>query len=282
MRFTGRFPAVALILSGFASAWVSGCGYGFQNSKNPLLTRYGVRKVFVAPLRNETLKPGIENVVYNELVKVIAMNRRVLLVGSREEADAVLTGSITDAAYSRSATATGEQLYPTAGQLNSLGQKIDISRPSANTQVATEYSASLAGSFSLDLVDHEALRKAKLEAALKQGKPVPAIPEITPAPSRETQPPEALLSQQPSLGLPTAIAPGNLSRTADPLEPAPRDRSHLWSGSFSRSQVFPGNNQLASFGTTGHLINDSEFDRALREIAESIMHNLHESMLAMF
>lgn len=207
----GKIRRVLGLLVLLMGVSLPGCGYSFQHSHNPLLARYGVRKLYVAPLRNDTFKGGVENVVYNELIKVIAANRRVLLVGRREEADAVLQGTVSQAGYTRGGTTTADQLFPTAAVLP------NIPRPSANTPVATEYQASLAASFTLSLV-----------------------------------------------------------------HPKPGDRAQLWDGSFSRSQVFPGNNQLDVYGTTGHLINESEFDRALRELAESVMANLHESMLAMF
>jgi hypothetical protein len=56
----------------------------------------------------------------------------------------------------------------------------------------------------------------------------------------------------------------------------------LWSGGFSKSKPFPANNQLGVFGTTSALINESEFDRVLRDLAEGIAADMHESMLAGF
>jgi hypothetical protein len=191
--------------------FTTGCGYTLQQTENPLLSRHGVRRIYIAPLINDSYKPGVENVVYNELVKAIGAQGRVQVVDRAELADAVLNGSISQATYSRSASTTADQLFPTAATLT------HIERPSSNIAVATEYGASLSTSFVLSL-----------------------------------------------------------------REPKPGQRSNLWSGSFSRSQTFPGNNQLGPFGTTGHLINDSEFDRALRELAISISGNLQESMLAMF
>jgi hypothetical protein len=61
-----------------------------------------------------------------------------------------------------------------------------------------------------------------------------------------------------------------------------RQQKTLWSASFDRSRPFVANNQLGAFGTTSALINESEFDRALREMAESMMADVNESMLAMF
>lgn len=56
----------------------------------------------------------------------------------------------------------------------------------------------------------------------------------------------------------------------------------LWTSQFSRSKPFPGNNQIGTFGTTSGLINESEFDRALRDMAESMMADVNEAMFSMF
>lgn len=65
-------------------------------------------------------------------------------------------------------------------------------------------------------------------------------------------------------------------------ESAKRTNGKVWGASFSRSKSFPGNNQLGVFGTTSAIINDSEFDRALSDIAENMMTDVHEALLGMF
>ena len=202
----------AFAVIGFLLAQAA-CGYTLQHTQNPLMDRYGVRRIYVSPLVNNTYKPGVENLVYNELIKVIAANGRVALVDRTEESDAVLSGQVTEASYSRSASTTADQLFP----FSTGGSFPGVTRPSNNIEIASEYSAVLSASFRLNL------NHAK-----------------------------------------------------------PGQKEVLWSGNFRRAQPFPANNQLGSFGTTSSLINDSEFDRALRELAQSVMANLHESMLAMF
>lgn len=56
----------------------------------------------------------------------------------------------------------------------------------------------------------------------------------------------------------------------------------LWNSSFSRSRRFSGSNQKVEYGTTSALINESEFDRALREIAHGMMLDVHDAMMARF
>ncbi|HTL11756.1 MAG TPA: hypothetical protein VL588_04675, partial [Bdellovibrionota bacterium] len=64
--------------------------------------------------------------------------------------------------------------------------------------------------------------------------------------------------------------------------PGPNQREGIWSGSFSRSQVFPANAQLGVLGTTTALINDSEFDRALTNLAALISRDAGESLRSYF
>ena len=56
----------------------------------------------------------------------------------------------------------------------------------------------------------------------------------------------------------------------------------VWESSFSRSRRFAGNNQKIEYGTTSALINESDFDRALGEIAHGMMQDVRETMLARF
>jgi hypothetical protein len=64
--------------------------------------------------------------------------------------------------------------------------------------------------------------------------------------------------------------------------PPPGKSTTLWASGFSQSKIFTGANQLDVLGTTSALINESEFERALSDMAQASMADLHESMLAMF
>jgi hypothetical protein len=70
----------------------------------------------------------------------------------------------------------------------------------------------------------------------------------------------------------------SLTRT----KPHPKKSGVVWSAGFTRTKPFPGANQLDVPGTTSPLINESEFDRALVDLARSMMDDVHESMVAMF
>lgn len=187
------------------ATWLGGCGYAFQNSRQETpVHQAGVRRVYIAPILNNTYKPGVENVVYNALVRTISAGGRVKVVQRSEDADGVLRGTIQGAAYGASASTTANQVFPK-------------NKGSSDIVVATEYRATLTCDFRLE---------------------------------------------------------NRVSR--------PGSNPVLWASGFTRNKAFPGNNQIGVFGTTSALINDSEFDRALHDLADSMMADLHESMLAMF
>lgn len=152
--------------------WFSSCGYTLQNSKNPLLLKQGIQKIYVAPLINNTYKAGVENVVYNSLIRALRAYGRVTLVSMPDDADAVLQGTVQTATYSASARATVTQLLPTvvatAAQL-----------PTAGYAVSTEYMAALNCSFSLDR-QKVPLGKKKLvwAAGFNRSKPFPAANQL--------------------------------------------------------------------------------------------------------
>jgi hypothetical protein len=212
MRISKLFPDISLLLSLVLT--LSACGYSFQNSRTDLMEKEGVRKVYVRPLINNTYKPGVENTVYNALVRTILAHRKVKLVTSAEDADAVLEGTVTTAYFAASGASTADKLFPFGR--DDIKQQIKFERLSRIT-VATVYTAALNCSFSL-------VRRENI----------------------------------------------------------PGRKKVLWSGGFGRSKPFPASNQLDVPGTTSALINESEFERALGEIATSMMEDLHESMLAMF
>ncbi len=188
---------------------IGGCGYGFQNTRNPLYIKEGVQTVYVSPITNGSFKPGIENIVYSQLVRSIAAHGKVTLVQRPEDADAVLTGAVGNASYGGKAGTAVVNLTP-------IG--IGGGLPTAGFNIWTVYTASLSCSFSL----------------------------------------------------------GRTPRVKD--KPA----KVIWTSGFARSKDFPGSNQLDVPGTTSVLINESEFDRALGELARTMMDDVHESMLAGF
>jgi hypothetical protein len=203
----GRFSAIrralfgvfGLVLLGSAA----GCGYALENSRSNSLREVGVSRVYVSPVKNRTYKPGVENLVYNELVQALLVGHRLKLVDRPEVADAILESSVDNATYTPTATTSADSIFPTTVSA------IQIT-------VATEYQADVRCSFRLK-------------------------------------------RQKNGVGAET-----------------------IWESDFSRSKRFAGNNQKVEYGTTSGLINESEFDRTLKEVAHGMMQDVHEAMVARF
>jgi hypothetical protein len=56
----------------------------------------------------------------------------------------------------------------------------------------------------------------------------------------------------------------------------------VWAGTFGKTKPFPANNRVGVLGTTSALINESEFERMLQDLAFRVAEDVHESMLAQF
>jgi hypothetical protein len=129
------------ILSIALLTWqLTGCGYTLQNSKNPLLLRTGIRKVYIEPVVNNTYKAGIENVVYNALVHALTEHGRIQIVQNKTDADAILQGQVTTALYNTSGSNTVASLSP---------PNLGSSSPLASSPIATIYTATLECNFML-------------------------------------------------------------------------------------------------------------------------------------
>ena len=202
------------ILAGLATS----CGYSFQLTRSPIFEKYQVRRIYIASFTNETFKPGVENLMYNEVVRAISASKRVIVVGRPEEADAIFKGGVATSEYGKSSDA-----YTTTDYSTGILAKVPVGlRPQPNILYASDYQATLGCNFSLT-VNHSGL------LALKKD-----------------------------------------------------NGTVIWTDSRTRSKTFPGNNQIATFGSTSALINDSEFDRALRELARLVASDVQESMFSAF
>jgi hypothetical protein len=187
VRFFSIIPLGALLA-------LSSCGYTLQTSRSQLVDKEGIRRIYVSPLVNNTYKVGVENIVYNELLRKLAQHRMVQLVQSQADADAVVDGIVYNASYVES------------GRTN-FGSRT----------IASQYRAILGVNF--------VLRRAKHE---------------------------------------------------------PGKKMQIWSGSVAREGRFASAFQAGVRGETTALINESEFERTLGDLARGMMSEVHESMLAMF
>jgi len=79
---------------------LSACsGYHLRGQKNDYLEERGIRKVYLAPVKNNSFKPGVENGLYNALIKKISAYNIVTLVQDPATADAILEGTVAAASY---------------------------------------------------------------------------------------------------------------------------------------------------------------------------------------
>lgn len=210
----GSFFLASLFLVTLMS--LSGCGgYAIRKSAGNALERDGITKIYISPIQNDTYRYGIENVVYNALVRNMAAFGGLKVVQDPEIAEAVLTGKITQADAVVASTTP-------AGQLNPINLLSPTSNPLQSFEfgsiyVAASYNAVLSCSFSL-------VRR----------------------------------------------------------NPGPKEKAVEWSGTFSRSKPYPATNQLGALGTTSALINDSEFDRTVLDVAHDMTVDVREAMVDRF
>ena len=113
-----------------------GCGYRLRGSKNTALEREGIRKIYIAPIGNQTQVLGLETWVHTVLAQKISAESLVDIVNSEKDADAVLRGSITQAVMSGEAPTSSDLIAPTG-----LGR--------TDTVVFTQYRTTLSCSFQL-------------------------------------------------------------------------------------------------------------------------------------
>lgn len=74
----------------------------------------------------------------------------------------------------------------------------------------------------------------------------------------------------------------SFSLVATPNSRIKQTGRHVWGATFDRSKSFQANNEVGVLGTTSAIINDSEFDRTLSDLADGMMIDVYESLLSMF
>lgn len=107
---------------------LSGCAYHFQDRHNPL-EKMGVEKIYITSFKNQTYRPGIEQLFTTAFIREVQKSRSFKLVNSAAEADAILSGEVKTADTSVS---------------NSKG--VDLSadpKVEAKVSVGTEFAASV-------------------------------------------------------------------------------------------------------------------------------------------
>lgn len=76
------------------------CAYHFQGSKNPL-KEIGVEKIYIASFQNSTFRPGLEQLFSTAMIREFQKYRNFQIVNTIDQADAVLTGNVSEAESSK-------------------------------------------------------------------------------------------------------------------------------------------------------------------------------------
>ncbi len=90
------------------------CGYGFRSSHN-IWEKEQIHTLYIEPLRNNTLHPGVETMFTSALLKEFSQGGRIKLVSNEDRADAVLSGSVDQVISRPGASTTADQVAPGKG-----------------------------------------------------------------------------------------------------------------------------------------------------------------------
>lgn len=107
---------------------LSACGYQFQGRRNPL-KELGIERIYVEQFRNETYRPGVEQLFSSAMIREIQKSRAFTLVNDKTQADAIMTGVIT----------TADSVISSPRQVNIIDPKTGLTVKQVD--VAAEYNA---------------------------------------------------------------------------------------------------------------------------------------------
>lgn len=117
-------------------AVLSACGYTLRGNTRYFFENHQIRTLYVAPVKNNSYKAGVDITVYNALRKRIAQGAYVRIVDSIRDADAEIRATVTRATYGPTGITTADQIAP-------------VQSGPANIQIASAYSVDLGISFEL-------------------------------------------------------------------------------------------------------------------------------------
>ncbi len=131
MKLSWRFMAICLVFSG--------CGYTLRGNSRVFFDQNGIRTLYVAPVRNDSYKAGVEITVYNAIRKRIAQGGYVRIVDQRSLADGEIRATVLTATYSPAGITTADQLAP-------------VQTGPSNIQIASAYNVNLSISFEMEVL----------------------------------------------------------------------------------------------------------------------------------
>jgi hypothetical protein len=115
----------------------SGCGYTLRGNSRVFFDQNGIKALYVAPVKNDSFKAGVEIIVYNALRKRIAQGGYVRIVDQKSLADGEVRATVGNATYSPAGITTADQLAP-------------VQTGPSNIQIASAYLVNLTISFEME------------------------------------------------------------------------------------------------------------------------------------
>ncbi|MBU6154480.1 MAG: hypothetical protein KGP28_09285 [Bdellovibrionales bacterium] len=117
--------------------FLTGCGYTLRGNTRVFFDQNEIRTLYVAPVRNDSFKAGVEIMVYNAIRKRIAQGGYVRIVDARSLADGEIRATVLDATYSPAGITTADQIAP-------------VQTGPSNVQIASAYNVNLNISFEME------------------------------------------------------------------------------------------------------------------------------------
>jgi hypothetical protein len=240
---TGGRPIFFLFIPLVLSFGV-GCGYrfrGYSSEENPW-AQEGIRTVYVRPMGNVTFKTGVEDYVFNSVVRTLASSGMFKVVFNARDADAELTGVVTGA---------GEGVDAAGGAHDSLAQ-------------------------SYNRLILESRDRGEVWNAPAPGVAAGSMEPVSPSVFGPLFNP--YLGGVGWIYVVSVSCNFSLVRS----RPMEGKKPLVWSGAIGRSTKIVSINQLGVFGATTSYFKESEVHRAYRELASRISGDLVETMSSQF
>jgi hypothetical protein len=114
-----------------------GCGYTLRGNTRVFFDKNEIRTLYVAPVRNDSYKAGVEITVYNAIRKRIAQGGYVRIVDQKSLADGEIRATILNASYTPGGITTADQIAP-------------VQTGPSNIQIASAYNVNLNISFEME------------------------------------------------------------------------------------------------------------------------------------
>lgn len=132
-----KFLSLILVLN------LGACGYTLRGNSRPFFARYGIKTLYIPPVRNDSYKAGAEITIYNALRKKLAEGGYVSIIDDAKLSDAKFSATVVDASYAPLAITT-------ADQIGSAAQVAPLVKGPTTVQIASSYNVTFTVRFLLE------------------------------------------------------------------------------------------------------------------------------------